>query len=181
MIKFYGKLRNVKDLKQLIRSTLDNFHLKAYRNVLVKNLSGGNKRKLNVACASFGDTNVVLMDEPTSDMDPLTRNLVYKTVRELNDNNCSVILTSHSVSEIEKICHNIGILVDGSMVATGTAEKLRKHFGNRYVVTMLSDIPLDVHFENVSFEGDSSRLNVTNELITLCDFNFRTFAKLFDP
>jgi ABC-2 type transport system ATP-binding protein len=149
---FYGKLRNVKDLKQLIKSTLNNFHLKAYRNVLVKNLSGGNKRKLNVACASLANTNVsiCLMDEPCCDMDPLTRNLVYKTIRDLNDNNCSVILTSHDVPEIEKICHKIGILVDGNLVSNGTAEQLKKHFGNRYVVTMFSDVPLDVHFENVS-------------------------------
>lgn len=53
------------------------------------------------------------MDEPTSDMDPLTRSLVYRTVFELNDKNCSVILTSHSVAEIEQLCHSIGILVDG--------------------------------------------------------------------
>jgi ABC-type multidrug transport system ATPase subunit len=150
IIHFYGKLRNVKNLDNLTKSLLENFHLKPYKSVLVKNLSGGNRRKLNVACSSFGDLNLVLMDEPTSDMDPLTRHLVYKTIHELNDNNCSVILTSHSVAEIEELCHSIGILVDGSMCASGTPGSLKKQFGNRYVVTMFSEVPLDYQFETVS-------------------------------
>lgn len=151
IICFIGKLRNIKDLEQLTRQVLDNFHLKSYKHVLVKNLSGGNRRKLSVACASFGDLDLVLMDEPTSDMDPLTRNLVYKTIHELNDNNCSVILTSHSVAEIEQLCHSIGILVDGTMHSSGAPERLKKQFGNRYVVTMLSEKALDYQFETVRF------------------------------
>lgn len=150
IIHFYGKLRNIKDVHHLTKSILDNFHLKPYKNVLVKNLSGGNRRKLSVACASFGDLSLVLMDEPTSDMDPLTRNLVYKTINELNENNCSVILTSHSVAEIEQLCHSIGILVDGTMCASGPPETLKAQFGNRYVITMFSEKPLDYQFETVS-------------------------------
>jgi ABC-type multidrug transport system ATPase subunit len=150
IIHFYGKLRNVKDLQHLTKSVLDNFHLKPYKNILVKNLSGGNRRKLSVACASFGDLSLVLMDEPTSDMDPLTRHLVYKTIHDLNDKNCSVILTSHSVAEIEQLCDSIGILVDGTMCASGPPESLKKQFGNRYVVTMLSEKALDYQFETVS-------------------------------
>jgi ABC-type multidrug transport system ATPase subunit len=149
IIEFYGKLRNIQDIPHLIDSTLTSFHLKPYREVLVKNLSGGNKRKLSVACASFGNLKLVLMDEPVADMDPLTRHLVYKTINELNEDNCSVILTSHSIAEIEGVCHSIGILVDGSMVASGSPDTLKKEFGNRYVVTILSEKPLDYQFEVV--------------------------------
>jgi ABC-type multidrug transport system ATPase subunit len=152
IIEFYGKLRNIRDVNRLIEATLENFHLKPYRNVLVKNLSGGNRRKLSVACASFGSLSLVLMDEPVSDMDPLTRHLVYKTIRELNENNCSVILTSHSIAEVEDVCHSIGILVDGCMVASGSPESLKKEFGNSYVVTILSEKPLDYSFETVSMK-----------------------------
>jgi ABC-type multidrug transport system ATPase subunit len=166
IIHFYGKLRNVKDLQHLTKSVLDNFHLKPYKNVLVKNLSGGNRRKLSVACASFGELSLVLMDEPTSDMDPLTRHLVYKTIHELNDKNCSVILTSHSVAEIEQLCDSIGILVDGTMCASGPPESLKKQFGNRYVVTMLSEKALDYQFETVS--------HLTSSLIKII-FNFDYF------
>lgn len=150
VMEFYGSLRNVRDLSKLIETALDNFHLKPYRHVLVKNLSGGNRRKLSVACSSFGKLSLVLMDEPVSDMDPITRYLVYKTIKELNRSNTSVILTSHSIAEIEEVCHSVGILVDGNMVASGSPENLKKDFGNRYVVTMLSEKPLDYQFEAVS-------------------------------
>jgi ABC-type multidrug transport system ATPase subunit len=150
IIEFYGKLRNVKDMRRLVEATLENFHLMPYRNVLVKNLSGGNKRKLSVACASIGNLSLVLMDEPVADMDPLTRHLVYKTIKELNEErNCSVILTSHSIAEVEDVSHSIGIMVDGNLVASGSPESLKKEFGNRYVVTLLSEKPLNYQFEAV--------------------------------
>jgi ABC-type multidrug transport system ATPase subunit len=149
IIEFYGKLRNVKDIRRLVESSLESFHLIPYRNVLVKNLSGGNKRKLSVACASIGNLSLVLMDEPVADMDPLTRHLVYKTIRELNEANCSVILTSHSIAEVEDVSHSIGIMVDGNLVASGSPESLKKEFGNRYVVTLLSEKPLNYQFEAV--------------------------------
>lgn len=149
IIEFYGKLRNVQDLRQTVETNLENFHLKPYRNILVKNLSGGNRRKLSVACASIGNLSLVLMDEPVADMDPLTRHLVYKTIRELNEENCSVILTSHSIAEVEDVSHSIGIMVDGNLVATGSPESLKKEFGNHYVVTLLSEKPLNFQFEAV--------------------------------
>lgn len=151
IIEFYGKLRNVRDIRKLVSELLENFHLKPYRDILVKNLSGGNKRKLSVASASIGNLSLVLMDEPVADMDPLTRHLVYKTIRELNEiENCSVILTSHSIGEVEDVSHSIGIMVDGNLVTTGSPESLKKEFGNHYVVTLLSEKALNYQFEAVS-------------------------------
>lgn len=150
IIDFYGKLRNVRDIPKLGENLLDNFHLKPYRDVLVKNLSGGNRRKLSVAIASIGNLSLVLMDEPVADMDPLTRHLVYKTIQELNEANCSVILTSHSIAEVEDVSHSIGIMVDGILVASGSPENLKKEFGNHYVVTLLSQNPLNYQFEAVN-------------------------------
>lgn len=153
IIQFYGKLRNIKDIQKLTNATLKGFHLDPYKKVLVKNLSGGNRRKLSVAICCFGKTSVVLMDEPTNDMDLLTRSLVYKTIKELNDNDCAVILTSHSVSEIEQLCHSIGILSEGKMIACGTPDHLKQLYGNRYMVSIFSEKPLPKQFESVSIKS----------------------------
>lgn len=67
-IHFYGKLRRIENLLEVTEQTLHFFHLLPYRNVLVKHLSGGNRRKLSVAVTCFGSSTNVLMDEPTSDM-----------------------------------------------------------------------------------------------------------------
>lgn len=107
--------------------------------MLVKNLSGGNRRKLSVACTCFGDTSLVLMDEPTSDMDPITRTMTYACIRALLLERRSVILTSHTITEIDRVCDRIGVLRRGQMLSTGAPAALQKMYGISYVVTVFCD------------------------------------------
>lgn len=74
-------------------------------------------------------------------MDPITRSLVYKIIKELIKNNRAVILTSHSISEIETICHRIAVLKDGKVLTTGTPRQLKENYGNSYVVTIFNNDP----------------------------------------
>ncbi|XP_067640945.1 glucosylceramide transporter ABCA12 [Eurosta solidaginis] len=138
-IYFYGNLRRVADLEKLIDYILESFQLKSYRHVLVKNLSGGNRRKLTVALTCCGRTTVVLMDEPTSDMDPLTRSIVYRTIHELLAAQRAVVLTSHSVSEIDEICHRIAVLKDGQILTCSSPESLSTQYGGYYNVVIYGD------------------------------------------
>lgn len=139
IIRFYGELRKVADIDGLIKKTLQAYHLEPYRYFLVKNLSGGNRRKLSVAVACFGKSNLVLMDEPTSDMDPVTRSLVYRAISELIYEHRSVILTSHTVSEIENVCDRIAVLKNGRLISVGTPNELKQLCGNSYLVTVFYD------------------------------------------
>lgn len=115
------------------------FHLIPYRNVLVKNLSGGNRRKLSVAVTCFGASTNVLMDEPTSDMDPVTRSIVYESINRLLLENRSVILTSHTITEIDRVCDRIGIMRQGRMIVTAPPQQLKMMYGNRYAITVYYD------------------------------------------
>lgn len=115
------------------------FHLLPYRNVLVKNLSGGNKRKLSVAVTCIGSSSNVLMDEPTSDMDPVTRSIVYASITRLLNENRAVILTSHTITEIDRVCSRIGIMRQGKMIVTAPPQQLKTIYGNRYAVTVYYD------------------------------------------
>ncbi|XP_055614020.1 glucosylceramide transporter ABCA12 [Uranotaenia lowii] len=136
VIEFYGRLRNVESIDKLVIETLREYHLEPYKRILVKNLSGGNRRKLCVAVACFGYTDLILMDEPTSDMDPVTRTIVYRTIERLNAQNRSVLLTSHSISEIDRICQRIAILKDGKLLTVDTPGSLTDRYGNSYLVTI---------------------------------------------
>ncbi|XP_017472592.1 PREDICTED: ATP-binding cassette sub-family A member 13 [Rhagoletis zephyria] len=138
-IRFYGKLRRVANVDKLIEHVLESFQLKSYRHVLVKNLSGGNRRKLTVALTCCGRTTVVLMDEPTSDMDPVTRAIVYRTIHELLAMQRAVVLTSHSVSEIDAICHRIAVLKDGQILTSGSPESMSTQYGGYYDVVIYGD------------------------------------------
>ncbi|XP_037044496.1 phospholipid-transporting ATPase ABCA1 isoform X2 [Bradysia coprophila] len=139
VIHFYGRMRKIPNVEHLTTKTLKSFHLEQYRNILVKNLSGGNRRKLSVAVTCFGDTGLVLMDEPTSDMDPVTRALVYKTINSLIAAKRSIILTSHTISEIEQVCHRIGVMREGKMITIDSPAALKQRFGQSYVVTLYYD------------------------------------------
>lgn len=156
IIRFYGELRKVTDIQGLIKKTLLAYHLEPYRYFLVKNLSGGNRRKLSVAVACFGKTNLVLMDEPTSDMDPVTRSLVYRAINELIYDHRSVILTSHTVSEIEHVCDRIAVLKNGRLISVGTPNELKQLCGNSYLVTVFYDKIEALTIERVS---EDFRLN----------------------
>lgn len=132
------------------------YHLMPYRKILVKHLSGGNRRKLSVAVTCFGTTSNVLMDEPTSDMDPITRSIVYGAITQLLYDKRSVILTSHTITEIDRVCGRIGVLRQGQMIAIAPPQDLKIMYGNCYLVTVYYD-----HIEALTIE----RVSETNHVI----------------
>ncbi|KAH8345383.1 hypothetical protein KR084_007860 [Drosophila pseudotakahashii] len=75
------------------------------------------------------------MDEPTSDMDPVTRDMVYATIEQLLLARRAVVLTSHSVSEIEHLCQRVAVLRAGQVIASDTPERLKAEHGGYYAVT----------------------------------------------
>lgn len=151
IIYFYAKLRRIQNVTEIIEQTLETYHLLPYRNVLVKNLSGGNRRKLSVAVACFGSTSNVLMDEPTSDMDPITRSIVYASINRLLYEKRSVILTSHTITEIDRVCGRIGLLRQGEMIVVAPPQQLKMMYGNCYSITIYFDQIEALTIERVSF------------------------------
>lgn len=136
---------------QLVIETLREYHLEPYKRLLVRNLSGGNRRKLCVAVSCYGNTDIILMDEPTSDMDPVTRAIVYRTIERLNSQNRSILLTSHSISEIDHICQRIAILKDGHLLTVDTPENLTERYGNSYLITIHLEENREVDLVRVSY------------------------------
>ncbi|KAH8272412.1 hypothetical protein KR026_006078 [Drosophila bipectinata] len=133
-IRFYGRLRGIRQLEQFLDRVLDTYELRPYKDIRVRNLSGGNRRKLTVAVTCCGYTPTVLMDEPTSDMDPVTRDLVYATIEQLLLARRAVILTSHSVSEIEHLCQRVAVLRAGQVIASDSPARLKSEYGGYYAV-----------------------------------------------
>ena len=126
---FYGAIRGVDShlrsaqIEQLLKA-LD---LQAMRKTLVKHLSGGNKRKLCVAQALLGRSRLVLLDEPTSGVDPSSKRKVWKLLSAVREE-AALLVSSHSMEECEVMCQRVGILVNGSMKCVGTAQQLKNRF-----------------------------------------------------
>lgn len=104
-MQFYGRLKGMysklsnADAEKQINQALADVALGEKRNTLSKNLSGGMKRKLSVAIAFCGGSSVVLLDEPTSGMDPFSRRFIWNVIRHYRQDRCIVLTTHFMVSK----------------------------------------------------------------------------------
>uniref|UniRef100_A0A8C2DN24 ATP-binding cassette, sub-family A (ABC1), member 4b n=1 Tax=Cyprinus carpio TaxID=7962 RepID=A0A8C2DN24_CYPCA len=98
--------------------------------------SGGNKRKLSTAIAMIGCPPLVLLDEPTTGMDPHSRRFLWTAILSIIRDGRAVVLTSHSMEECEALCTRLAIMVNGTFKCLGTIQHLKYKFGGGYVVTM---------------------------------------------
>ena len=103
-----------------------------------ENLSGGNKRKLNCAIALIGSPQVILLDEPTTGVDPFAKRLVWRAISQLStvSQNSTVVLTTHSMEEAEALCPRIGIMVDGEFKCLGSAQHIKSKYAKAYEVAV---------------------------------------------
>lgn len=112
-------------------------NLSQYRGKQAGSLSGGNKRKLQVAIAIIGNPPIVLLDEPSAGMDPEARRFMWTVISKLNKKRekCAVILTTHSMEEAEALCTKMGIMVSGGQFRCfGSVQHIKNKFGTGYEI-----------------------------------------------
>lgn len=91
-------------------------------------MSGGNKRKLSTAVALLGDPQVIYLDEPTTGMDPSAKRNVWNVVTRYRNKGNSLVLTSHSMEECERLCTRLIIMLAGKMEAIATSYRLKQKY-----------------------------------------------------
>lgn len=133
----YSMLRDLPNKEQLADHNISQFDLLDHADKLVKNYSGGNKRKLSVALAFLGEPKVVFLDEPSTGMDPVTRRKMWSRILELRKNRV-IILTTHFMEEADALCGRIGIMINGRLKCLGTPHHLQLRHGGLYRVTITS-------------------------------------------
>ena len=99
---------------------LEELDLKRFEFSLSMNLSGGNKRKLNVAIALIGNLTVVFLDEPSAGMDPKAMNFMWEVINKVMTRGTSIVLTTHSMEESEALSDRVAIMVNGTFRCIGT-------------------------------------------------------------
>ncbi|CAK9158688.1 unnamed protein product [Ilex paraguariensis] len=149
---FYGRLKNLKGaaLIQAVEESLKGVNL-FYGGVADKQAgkySGGMKRRLSVAISLIGDPKVVYMDEPSTGLDPASRNSLWNVVKRAKQNR-AIILTTHSMEEAEHLCDRLGIFVDGSLQCIGNPKELKGRYGGSYVFTMTTSANHEEQVENL--------------------------------
>ncbi len=132
-LEYFASLYNIpQDIKaQNIERALKLVKMHEHKNAMAKNLSGGMKKRLDIACAIVHFPKVLLLDEPTSDMDPLLRIQIWGLIEDINDGGTTVIVASHFLSEIEHICDRIALIHGKHVEFEGSP----KHFRNIHAKT----------------------------------------------
>ena len=115
--------------KQYVEEAIEFVGLNDFRKPAPKKLSGGLKRRLNLACGLAHKPELLILDEPTVAVDPQSRNAILEGIMDLSREGMTVIYTSHYVDEVEHICTRISIIDKGKLLATGDKYELKKLVG----------------------------------------------------
>jgi ABC-2 type transport system ATP-binding protein len=126
-----------------IRKSLDWIGLADRADDKTDSLSGGMKRRLNMAAGTIHEPRVLLLDEPTVGVDPQSRERIYAMIGELKERKVSLLYTTHYMEEAERLCDRIAIIDHGRIIALGTTEELvRKTLGARQALTIETVAPI---------------------------------------
>ncbi|RKY67983.1 MAG: hypothetical protein DRP97_06820, partial [Candidatus Latescibacterota bacterium] len=99
-----------------------------FRKLDGEELSGGMQKRLDIACALIHDPHVLILDEPTSDLDPLSRQQMWDLIREIKSKGTTVLLTSHFLDELEGLCDRVAILHNKKIIRIGTPEEIKSSY-----------------------------------------------------
>ncbi|MFP5519611.1 MAG: ABC transporter ATP-binding protein, partial [Bdellovibrionia bacterium] len=162
---FYGRENNQERIDYL----LNKLSLFEHRNKLVKQLSGGMKRRLMIAKALCHNPKILLLDEPTAGVDIQLREDLWKFVLELKKEGVTVLLTTHYLEEAEELCDRVGIINLGKLECVGPTQEIIHRFTQKEIV-VVSKTPWK--FESEYFlrqDPDGSYVFLTPPEVTLGD------------
>ncbi|XP_043691356.1 ABC transporter A family member 7-like [Telopea speciosissima] len=136
-LMFYGRLKNLKgiELEHAVEESLKSVNLFSIADKQAGKFSGGMKRRLSVAISALGNPKVIFLDEPSTGLDPASRDFLWKAIKNAKQGK-AMILTTHSMEEAEALCNRIGIFVDGRLQCIGSPTELKARYGGIYVLTI---------------------------------------------
>uniref|UniRef100_A0A8C7D5T6 P-type phospholipid transporter n=1 Tax=Oncorhynchus kisutch TaxID=8019 RepID=A0A8C7D5T6_ONCKI len=137
-IYFYSRLkgRSRDEVKTEIDQMIEDVGLPHKRKEFAKNLSGGMQRKLSVAIAFVGGSNIVILDEPTAGVDPYARRGIWELLLKYKQGR-TIILSTHHMDEADILGDRIAIISHGKMCCYGSSLFLKKYFGSGYYLTLV--------------------------------------------
>lgn len=159
-----------KEANAKLEKSLRELGIDKYADTLNRLLSGGTKRKVLVGMVMSSDAKVIFLDEPTTGLDPISRDELWKTLLKLKKDHF-IFLTTHYLEEAEKLADKIGVIEDGKLMALGTMEELRNKVRYPYSIKILSDYRVgkpkkgdlirgvDGHYQIVTTEEEAGRIS----------------------
>ena len=141
-LEYFGALYNVPphELEVKIPSMLKYFSLEEAENILGSKLSIGMQKRLDIACGLIHEPKVLILDEPTENLDPALRKEILNLLKRINKQGVTIIMTSHLLDEVEAVCEFIAILHKKRIIKQGTVDDLKDRYSKNQ----------EIHLETVS-------------------------------
>lgn len=141
-LEFFGKLHGIepRTLEGRVDRLLDMVGLTPRRDDLVRTYSGGMQRRLNLACSMVHHPRLLLLDEPTANVDPQSRENLLEVIQQIAASGTTVFYTTHYIEEAERICDRIAIIDHGRIVGMGTLRELLGGIGMGEVIEIRSAV-----------------------------------------
>jgi len=131
-LEVYGRLYDIKNLKGKIDYLCEKLRLNELINKITGELSSGQKNKVSLAKSIINDPTVLLLDEPTASLDPETGDFVRNFLEEYQkENQTSILLASHNMIEVERLCSSVLMMNNGSIIDKGSPEELIEKHGRK--------------------------------------------------
>jgi ABC-2 type transport system ATP-binding protein len=132
-----------REYRRRAQDVLERFALTDAADRLVRTYSGGMRRRLDIGASLIARPAVLFLDEPTTGLDPRTRNDVWRFIEELVDAGTTILLTTQYMEEAERLAHQIVVIDRGSVIAQGTAPQLKAQLGGAMLEARVTD-PADL-------------------------------------
>ena len=170
------------DRKRHVKEAIDFVGLGEYEKFYPKKLSGGLKRRLNIACGIAHKPKLIFLDEPTVAVDAQSRNFILEGIKRLNREGSTIIYTTHYLEEAEMLCDRIIIMDKGKSLVSGSIEELKSMISTREKIIVgfedigkdinekLYSIPHVISIEKTHSEYTIKFENGRNNLTNLMDF-----------
>ena len=156
---YYGLSKKV--AKKRIEDLLIRLDLQKKRDSRLRQLSGGMKRRFQLAKALVHDPDIIILDEPTAGVDVELRRSLWKYLKDLHATGKTILLTTHYIEEAEKLCENVAIIDEGKILKEGSPKKLTQELGSSGITIYLNENKknLNTVLADYSFTLDQNRLH----------------------
>jgi ABC-2 type transport system ATP-binding protein len=178
-LRFFGRIYGVSraKLESRVGELLHLVGLETRSNDYAGTLSGGMKRRLNLAAALVHSPRVLLLDEPTAGVDLQSREYIFEIVRRLREAGTAILYTTHYMEEAEVLCDRLGIMNQGKLVAMGTLDALLANLDCSEIIEVRG-LPPGTDFSAVQAAGGVSRVERRDGIVRLF---VRSATQLLEP
>ena len=162
VMQYFGQLKGLskKEARDFSQDFLKRVGLEDKAWLNIDKLSGGQQQKIQLGITIMGKPDLLILDEPTKGFDPVNRELLMEIIKEENARGATIIMVTHQMEEVEKICNRALLLKNGKTKAYGTVDEIRNRFGKqRIILEFVGELPKSDKFEIIKKETNYAELS----------------------